>query len=253
MKYNRFLPLIIPLVVLLFFEIFFFRPNLIYLVIVFILLLFFFISRQFIIASKRNERWWNYFILPAYFSTSLLVFTLLLSNKIMVQVLFALNIIILYLYFISIYNYLIKVKHYKHNSLENVSAYSNFLAFFFISSSVYGLQSFLNISVGPLMVGMILLTGLISYQVVWVNKVNIKNGLLYIILVCLVLVEISWSLSFLPLSFYVLGLVLAISYYMIMGVTRIYIQNQIDKRNIKLYLIFGFFSIFTLLFTAKWM
>ena len=239
--------------VLFFLELYFFRPHLIYLTVVIILLLFFFITRQFAIASGKNEKWWNFFLLPAYFTTSLIIFTLLLSNKTLVQIIFLASIIILYLYFIAIYNYLIKENYYKKNSLENISTYSNFLTFFFVASSMYGLQSFLNISVWVLILGMILATGLIVYQVIWSLKISSNIGLLYILLVCVALVELAWSLSFLPLNFYILGIVLAICYYVVMGVARYYLLNRLDKKNIKLYLIFGFFSILTLLLTAKWL
>ena len=253
MKYNRFLPLLISVLILIFSEIFFFWPQMIYVILVLAVLLFFFTIRQFTKASLKHESEWNFLILPTCFFVGLVVFSTMIPNKLLVQLLFVLNIIFLYYYFRSIYYYLIKTDSYHGYSLENISSYGNFLAFYFIASAVYGLQAFLDISVWFLMIIMLIAIGLIVYQGIWANKIDIRIGFFYILLACLVLVELAWSASFLPLSFYIIGLVLSICYYMLVGLVKFYLLEKLDKRTIKLYLVFGFISIFTVLFTARWM
>ena len=71
--------------------------------------------------------------------------------------------------------------------------------------------------------------------------------------IAFVLIEIAWSLSFWPLSYYILGLVMAIFYYIIIGIVRFYLLNELDRKIIKLYLVFGFLGITLVLLTARWL
>ncbi len=253
MKYNRFLPLLISLAIIVLSEIFFFWPRMIYVILVLAVLLFLFALRQYKQASLKKEKWWNFLILPFCFYVGLIVFSSLIPNKFLVQLLFIFNMVFLYFYFRSLYYYLLRPDFYHNQSLENFSSYGNFVAFYFIASSIYGLQAFLNISVWLLVLIMLAAVGLIVYQIIWINKININTGLFYILLICLILVELTWSVTFLPFSFYILGLVLSVCYYMLIGLVRFYLLNRLDKRIIKLYLVFGFFSIFIVLLTARWM
>ena len=252
MKYNRFLPLLIPVLTFCFSEIYFFYPRMIYNILVAVFLLFLFTVRQFTLASNRKEDWWNYIILPSFFYTGLIIFTTMIPSSLVIQVLFIINLIFLYYYFLIIYYFLINTKEYQDNSLENISSYGNFLSYYFIASSAYGLQAFLNISTWVLVFSLMIANLLITYQVIWANKINIKKGLFYILLICLVLVELAWSVSFLTLSYYVLGLILAVCYYILIGLVRFYLLNSLTKKLIKMYLIFGFSSILVVLFTARW-
>jgi len=252
MKYNRFLPLIVPLITLIFLETFFFNPKLLYIIFVLIFLLFFFTARQFTLASKRGGKWWNYIILPFSFFSSLTIFSTMIPSKLLVQILFLINTIFLYYYFRSIFFNLIKESYYQKYSLENLSSYGNFLAVYFWASSLFGLQVFLNIQTWILMAVLLFIIALTVYEVMKANNIDLREGVIYILLICLVLTEVAWSASFLTLSFYILGLIIAVCYYILIGLTRFYLLKRLNPRLIKLYLIFGFSSIATVLFTARW-
>jgi len=253
MKLNRFLPLFIPLAVFLFLELFYFKPEMIYVAIVFIVLLFLFALRQFIRVSERETGVWNFIILPFSFTIGLIIFSVMVPSRAVVQILFFLDLFFLYIYFKHVYYYLAKSSFYKKFALENISAYGNFLVVFLFFSSIYGLQSFLNISVWILMIIVVIVSAVVVYQVIWINKIDMRQGSFYVILACLVLVETAWALSFLPLSFYLLGLILAICYYMLIGIIRFHLIGNLNRRLVKLYLASGFAAILLVLLTARWL
>lgn len=253
MKYNRLLPLLIPFIILLLFELFFFSPKMIYVSLVLANLLIFFSVSQFTKASETSADWWNFLIIPSLFLTSLTIYSVLFASKLAVQSLFILNFAFLYFYLRAVYYYLNRPAMYKNSTLENISSYGNFLTFFFASSVIYGLQSFLNISIWPLAVVMAVVAALIVYQMVLVNKIEVKSTLVYILIGSLVLVELAWSISFLPLNFNAAGLILAICYYMLMGMVKHHLLDNLEKRTVKLYLSFGFGSVLLILLTARWM
>ncbi len=253
MKHNRVLPLLTPFIVFTLFELFFFNPKIVYVALVFANLLIFFTITRFTKESDASKDWWNFLILPALFTTGLAAYSVLFANNFIVQLLFVFNLVFLYFYLKIIYYYLIRVKSYKNLSLENISSYGNFLAFFFVSSVVYGLQSFLNMPVWPLMVIMAAVAALMIHQMVWANMIEEKFALVYVLIGSLVLVELAWSLSFLPLNFNAAGLILAICYYMLTGLVRHHLSDNLKKRTVKLYLSLGLGSILLILLTTRWM
>ena len=253
MKVNRFLPLVIPVLIFLLQQLYFFSPKFIYLVLVLINILLFFALWQFSQASQVDKKWWNFLIQPSLLTTAVVVYCLFLSQKIIIELLFLANLVLLYFYLRQVYYYLIKPTSYQVFSLENLSVYGNFLTFFLLAASVYGLQSYLGLAIWPLELVFLMLVALIIYQVIWANKIEIKRALSYLLLVCLVLVELSWALSFLPFNHHVLALLLAICYYLIIGLTRCYLLNKLDKKIVRVYLTLGLAGIIILLMTARWL
>lgn len=253
MKYNRLLPLLTPLITLIFLEIFYKNPKLIYVVLVLINLSIFFTLRQFCKAGEIEKNWRDFYILPGLMSAAVVFYSILLSSKAVIQLLFALFIVLLYLYLRHAYYYLVRPIAYEPFSIENISSYGNFLTFFLFASAIYGLQSFLNTPVWILMLFMLLIVLLVIYQIVWANKINVKKAAYYILLTGLILIELFWSISFLPLNYNAAGLILAICYYVIIGLLRHYLLDKLDKNKVKLYLAVGTISLVAILFTSRWM
>jgi hypothetical protein len=253
MKLNRFLPLSIPLLIFLFEEIYFFSPKLIYVASVFVNLLIFFAVWQFSRASEIDKKWWNYFILPAIMSMAVMSYSAFLSNKVIIQLLFIFNIVFLYLYLRYVYYYLLNPLAYEVFSIENISSYTNWLTFFLSAATVYGLESFLNLPISWLVLIMISVTALLVYQITWANKIELIPGLPYILISCLILIELFWSVSFLPFNHNISGLSLAICYYVIIGLVKNHLLDKLDAAKVKMYLILGSVSLFLVLLTAKWM
>ncbi len=252
MKYNRYLPLIIPMLVWLAQEIFLSYPSLIYVVLVIILLLIFFALRQFTRSSGADERWWNFFILPALSSMAVIVYSTLQDSHWLIQFLFFLNLAVLYLYFRFAYYFLLQPLGYKIASIENVSQYTNFLIFFFFAAGLYGFQAFLNMPGWLIAFSVALLSILICYQLLWANKFNIRENTIYIFLPSLILAELAWAIAFLPLNNNIAGFTLAIFYYMIIGLMRQELLKTLDRSRTALYVGFGLASIVIIMLTARW-
>lgn len=249
---NRHLPLLIPLLVLFLQEIFFFQPRLIYATALLAVLLIFFAVWQFCRASKIDSRWWNFLILPALMPAAVMAYSIFMNSQFVIQLLFILNLIFLYLYLRQSYYYLLKPLGAEVFSPENTSAYVNWLVFFLLASTLYGLASFLNLPIAWLALIMMVITALLVYQLIWENKIELRQGLPYVLIVCLILVELFWSISFLPFNYNIAGLSLAIGYYIITGLAKNHLLDKLDATRIKMYLMLGLISLFLVLLTAKW-
>lgn len=257
MAFNRFLPLIVPLLVFALFELFYFNPDSLYLLFVFVFLLILFSGRQLILASKKNEKWNNIVLLPIYLSFSAILLSIMIPidcffGKFIIQALFIFVAILLYYYYRFLYFYLINPNKYKKHSLEFFSSYANFLSIYLLASAIFGLKSFLNVSIWSLMLLMLFSVIIIVYEVMWVNKIVGPRSYFYIALVCLTIFELAWVISFLTLSYYILGLLIAIAYYVLIGLVRFHLLKIINKKIIKTYLTLGFVSLLIVLLTARW-
>jgi len=252
-RLNKYLPLAVPLAIFFALEVYFFYHKLIYPASAFIVIVIIFSLWSFTKESQTSKQWWNFAILPALFTLAVISYSTLLENKPLIQLLFLFDLFFLYFYFRFSYYYLVKPIAYKVSAIENLSSYVNFLSYFLIISTIYGLQSYLNIPVWQLMVVLAVVSILAVHQIMWANKIESKTSNLYLILITLALIEIGWAISFLPLNFNISGLILAICYYVIIGLARLYLLEILDKEKIRLYLIFGIVSLFLVLLTARWL
>jgi hypothetical protein len=253
MRLSRFYPLLIPALIYSLSEVYNFWHKSIYAVMIICVFVFIYSSISLVKENISNEKWWNIFILPSYFTIGLFVFIAMLANSFLIQALFLLNVVFQYYYFKTIYSRTVKSENYQNYSLENLSAYGNFLSVYFISSSIYGLQSFLDFSVWLLMMIMLFFLALIIYQAFWSSAINPKNTFFYLLLFCLTMIEIAWSTSFLPLSYYIMGLLFALCFYILIGLLRFHLLGKLDKRAVKLYLIYGFSCMLLVFLTSRWL
>ena len=198
------------------------------------------------------SNFFNILALPSFFSFSLLVFVLVVPSSVVVQFLFLLNFLFLYIYFKSIYYFLFSSEFYKDNSLQNLSSYGNFLAFYFLSSAIYGMQILINASVFFLLFFVLLAVFLAFYQVFWVNNIKKEKYFIYIPLGAMLLVEIAWAVPFLTLNYFVLALILSVSYYVLIGLFRFYLLEKLNKTLVKIYLSVSLLAIFLVLLTSRW-
>lgn len=237
---------LIPLANTVLFEAFFFRAGFFYIAIalsnVLMLLAIAGVTRR----KINSVEFWNFFILPFIFSNFLAIYSLLLANQYLIQFLFALNLFFTFFYLKNIY------KEGKGRWLENISSYGNFLAVFFSFSAIYGLKAFLNTEIWILALAAAVVAILIVHQAFWACKVRFQSGFAYVLISCLIIVQIAWALYFLPFNYNTLGLILAICYYMLIGLTKASFAEKLTNRNLKLYLVFGLGSIIIILLTAKW-
>ena len=78
-----------------------------------------------------------------------------------------------------------------------------------------------------------------------------SEKILFTIIPTLVLIEIFWSLSFLPTSIYVNAFIITVSYYLIAGIVRSRLLGVINSKIIKRYLFVGGACLILIVLTAR--
>lgn len=245
-KYIMIFVVLFPVFIM---ELFIFYPSLFYLSISLVNLAFFLAFYFFSNGGFFNKRSLIFLIFPVLLTNSLIVFISILTNGLFIQFLIFFNFLFMHHYVKQYYrDQILKVEGVKWVSF---SSYISFLIIFFSSSSIYGLNSLLSFSVWSLACAMMLVFVLTTYQSFYFNKISQRRFMVFILFICFISVEILWTLFFLPFSYYVLGLILAICYYVIIGVTKLFLKESVDRRKVGFFLLFGGFSIFLVILTAK--
>lgn len=253
--YNRLLPLLAPLTALAGLEIFLINHQLLYGVVAVVNLAMILTVWRMTNSSSVNKEWWNFSIMPVVFYSSVVMYTTLLrlEDTFLIQSLYLISTVIIYFYFRFSYYYLLRPVAYKVSSVENLSSYANFLSFYFITASLYGFQAFLKMSSWVLLLCLATACILMIYQLFWASKISFKAGATYLFIISACLLELAWALSFWPLNYHVVGLSLAIGYYILANLARLALLGQIDKRKIKYNLWFAGISLALLWLTARWL
>lgn len=252
MKHSYFLVFITPIIMFVLLEAMLMKPEFFWWFLLFILLLIV-ISITYLASAKKISiaSWWNFLILPFIFISSLSFYISLISNRFIIHLLIIVGVIFVFSYLKDSAKFFLGKEGDKNGRLENISSYGNFLSFFFLAASTYGLKSFFGISNLVLVPSFFAGAWLLVHQSVWVNNIKLKEERFFTLIITLILIEIAMAAYFLPFNYNALGLILAICYYMLIGIAKSFFRSS-NKWSIRSYLILGFLSILVILLSSQW-
>lgn len=196
--------------------------------------------------------WYNFLILPFALLNSFFAYILIIDSQVFMHVLVIAAAGVIYYYLHSIFLFHFLPLQYKSFQIENISSYGGFLSVFFLASALYAIESFLKWPLWSIILILTFFFLIVIYQVNWAHKIPIYNSSAHIFIDTLILVELAWTLSFLPLRFDILGLQLAAAYYIVVGLTKHYLQGTLEAKIVKTYIGIGVFSVVVILLSARW-
>lgn len=157
-----------------------------------------------------------------------------------------------FLFLRSIYLYFYRPEEYPKESLENISSYLVLITIYFVSAGLLGLIIFANFLLWQAVIIYLLINFLLAYRLFGVSQVKTETSWLFIFVLCLVMGEFFWTVNFLPLNFYVNGLLLTIVFYLFFSLSRRRFSDTLEERLIWYYLILSLIIFLIVLFTAEW-
>lgn len=182
--------------------------------------------------------------------SSFYLFISLLSSLLIPQLLWLLMLVHLYRYLWSIKSL---KEDEKSEDWSQISIYGSLITVFLVSTSLFGLQSFLSLSPWPLLAGLAIVfflnTETLAFSQGWQKM---KNKFFWVILSFLV-TEIAMMLTLLPLNYLVMGILSTLTYYSAINFTRLYLNNNLKKYKIRNYAWFTGIGLIIILLTARWL
>jgi len=252
MKFSRVAVIIYPLLIWLLAQAYFIWPEVLYISLAVSLVLT--LATSFAIKSpERDLPWWLPAILPIFFITAMTIYVALQPSWILVQLLFLVLLIFIFNYYKNLYYFWQRPDLYEEEDNTRIEAYGGFLTIFLAAADLYGLQSLLSLTVWPMMIIFTVIVLVIAYLNLNLKNQDRKTIWQFAAMITFLIIEMALVFVFLPLSYNVSALSLGIVYYLLINLSRLYLQQALTNKKIKLYLIISYTGLAILLFTARWL
>lgn len=250
--FSRILTFLSSFLVLIFLEILLFFPNRIFIIAAVIFIIIFF-SILYITTKKIISKDFEHFLIsPLFFISSGFLLLLFLESPIIKQIFILGLSIIYYLILSNLFSFKFQTHKYQPYILENLLSYINLISIFLFYSSIFCFHLLLGISTFLLLPIIFIFTFIITYQLFWVNKIDFKKNWLFTLIIGLIFLELFWAISYLPTGYFVNAIILLIIYYIFINISRDFLLNNLEKRQIKKYLTIGLSALILILATAQW-
>lgn len=253
MKYQRFIPLIVPLLIWFLNQIFFSEPDLFYVALALGALL---ISLSVKYLLPREPVFWlPYIIPPLLFFISFSFYSAIIVGTFWLQLCSLLIAWFLFSYFRALYYYFATPDKRQTwaNKVDNLLLSGGFLTAYSAAAILFDLPAFFNWSLFALLATIAALSGLLLFQFYLFPKEGPPTAKHLPLLSVLVLTELTGIFSLLPLNFHILALFFAISYYSCLIIIRLANKGILNRRALKWPLILVALIITVLLLTSRWL
>ena len=202
--------------------------------------------------GKFSKIFFQFLILPILFSIASFVFVLFLVNAYAFHFFVVISGLIIYFLLNQYFIYVNFPYKYQPYSLESLSFYIDLILFYFVLSASFAARLLLKINPFLLIAIIVPIFALALYNFFWIHKVNFKKSWLYILIIILTLVELWIAVVYLPTSYYVDAFVLIVASYVMLGISRGFIQKNLSRKRVISYLSVASLLILIILLTAKW-
>lgn len=250
---KKLIPIILPILFFIGFELIFQAPErfwniIIPLYVILLISIFLIFYKKYSIKSGLN-----FLVTPVLLFTGTILFLAFLENLLLKHLILLILSFILGSLLHNIFVFINQTQKYQAYSLENLIDYTTLIIAFLFFSSFYVLLTFLNIPVWKLCLLVFALSILMYHQLLWVNKISMRRGWIYIFISTLIISEMFWTLSFLPTSYFINALVLTLIYYVIVGIGKLHLLDHLEFKTARKYIVIAIIGLVLTLSTAKWL
>jgi hypothetical protein len=195
---------------------------------------------------------WQFLIPPVFLVGASYVILFFIEGVLYTQFFIVFVVFLLWNFIENTFLFLYQPVRYQPYALENISAYVNLITVFCIGASFHSSILFLGTSGAISTVFIFLVTFILIMQMLWINKIVIKGNYFVTGVIALIVAEMFWATIFLPSSYLVNGIVIAISYYFLVGIFRYWLLKSLDKKVFKRYIIISVSVFLLVAVTARW-
>lgn len=243
---------LIPLFLFILGEVFIFWPSLFFISLAVSLLVIVLGIKRLFRRSSSND-WLLFLYFPVIFFLSSALYIIMIPNQILVQLLFVGVIMFFSFYSYQLDNFLKKEEKVADSLLDNLSFAAVVLSVFFIAAATYGLSTFLGWSFIWLLVGFSFLVAPLFFQPIIFGDVSLKPTWPFLLAGLVILIQLTAVFYFLPLSLNILGLLVAMFFYLLMLIFRLAAKGILSIRILRPSLITTLLIIIILLLTSRWL
>ena len=204
--------------------------------------------------KNRGAKFWPVFILPpVLFFLSFSFYSSIIISYFWIQVIFLLIAWFIYSYFQNIYYYFSFGAPEREVKIRRLMVSGSFLSTFAIAATLYGLPIFLSWPFILLLLSFIVISLALFGQFFIFSKNINREQKIFLGINILVLAEFVGIFYLLPLNFNILGLLVAIIFYLLFLLNDWRGENRLDFKNLKWPIIISSLVIIFILLSARWL
>lgn len=200
----------------------------------------------------RSFQFWYLCGTPVLFLAAAFGFLLLLEHSAARFVLVGISSASVFIFAELIFSYIHLPVSYVPYSIEHASLPLNLLSIFFLAAFAFGTNTLIHASLPLLCVVFAVMTMYIVYGTLWVSKVSVEQALPYAVAGTVLATQLFAVLSFLPTGFYTNATLLALYFYVFLGMTRARSLQKLSRTVARRYVGFGVALMIFILTTARW-
>jgi len=234
---------------MLFFPKFFYLPlGLMNLAIVFSIYL---LARE----KRLDWTWINFSFLPLIFVNSLVLACGLIPqitfwNKLLLQAIFCSAIYFFLFYARNLWLFFNFPE--RPNNLNNFSLGLAIVTAFFCSSSIFGLQLFLNLPYLVLTIIISVLLVILIFCNLWIAGLASRELWSLLLVLFFIFIQIIWTLYFLPFDYNAIAFIMTLVFYLSLNLVRLNLRQTLNRYNLKPLLIYAVAVFVIILATVRW-
>lgn len=252
MKKKQILIIFTVILLLILNQAFLFLPALFYSSLTIGTLLIVLLTRSIVQPFRRNG-WLVWIIAPILFWLSVSLYSTIIVGYFWIQILFLVIAWFIYSYFINLYHYLPDRTLELNRKFDSIVLSGGVLICAASGASLYGLSSFITFSTTFLLLFFLPIALLLFVQFMPLRKNFWSENKFLLPINVLILLELAFVLSFLPLNFNLLGFCLALGYYFLLTIMRLRWQGKLDRRSLRGLIILSISIVFILFMSARWL
>jgi len=240
------------LLILGFFELFVLKPNWFFFIILFL--------EATVVLTVIGLAWkkielqevWQFLIPPAFLVGAAYVIIFFIEGMFYTQLFIVFVLFLLWNFIENTFLFLYQPVRYQPYALENVSAYLNLVTVFCMGAFFHSSILFLGTSGAISTIFVFIVTYVLIIQMLWINKIVLKGNYIVTGILALLVSEMFHATVFLPSSYLVNGLVVALSYYFLVGIFRYWLLKSLDRKVFRRYIIISLSIFLVVALSARW-
>ena len=208
------------------------------------------------ILLKVKNREKEMFFLAAFaliFSGTGFCYALLLENPISINLFLVVWSLFYGLFLEAVFHDLYETAKTRILDLRNISWYGSILCVFFLTGTLVAFDIFLNFPVAILLIILAVAYFCLLYLTLLRQGWEKNRARIYAGLIDLSLVELMGALLIWPSSFYVLAAILSLVYYLLLLLVVAASRQELDRKRLFHYLVYGGVILLAILLSANWM
>jgi membrane protein YdbS with pleckstrin-like domain len=158
----------------------------------------------------------------------------------------------LFVYLRNLYIYLFKPLKYKSQSLENINFLISFVVIFYSVAGVLSLKNFIDLNLWQIIIPIAIVLFFILFQLFCLYQVKFKNNIIFSTILTLNIMEIVLISTFLPHTYSIIGLVIAIVFYASAGLSLLHLSYKLTKVQVKTHLGLSIIFLLLIFLSSRW-